>query len=220
MIIKILRKLKLLIFPNPKTVTTISAKDLLLSQHAKIDTSSIIKDMNLDLRNPLNEKLYVTIGKDCMIHANIIFESEQGEVVIGDRVFLGSSTIISRTKVEFGNDIFVAWGAYFYDHDSHSLDYRERRKDILRQLDDCYTKKPNFIYSKDWKVVNTKPIKICNDAWIGMHAIILKGVTIGEGAIVGAGSVVTKDVAPWTVVAGNPAKVVKEIPLELRNNSI
>ena len=47
--------------------------------------------------------------------------------------------------------------------------------------------------------------------WIGFNAIILKGVTIGEGAVVGAGSVVTKDVLPWTVVAGNPARLIREI---------
>lgn len=52
----------------------------------------------------------------------------------------------------------------------------------------------NFIAHKNWDVVNSKPITICNDAWIGMNCIILKGVTIGEGAIVGAGSVVIKDV--------------------------
>lgn len=52
----------------------------------------------------------------------------------------------------------------------------------------------DFIAHKNWDVVNSKPITICNDAWIGMNCIILKGVTIGEGAIVGAGSVVTKDV--------------------------
>ena len=55
------------------------------------------------------------------------------------------------------------------------------------------------------------PIKICDNAWIGMNAIILKGVEIGEGAIVGAGSVVTKNVEPWTMVAGNPARVVKRL---------
>ena len=61
-----------------------------------------------------------------------------------------------------------------------------------------------------WLVVS-KPIKICSHAWIGMNVIILKGVTIGEGAIVAAGSVVTKDVAPWTIVAGNPALFVRNI---------
>lgn len=56
-----------------------------------------------------------------------------------------------------------------------------------------------------------EPIIIGDDAWIGFNAIILKGVTIGEGAVVGAGAVVTKDVPPYTVVAGNPAGVVKKL---------
>lgn len=220
MLLRILRKLKSFIYPNPIISKEISHKDLLFSLYAKIDKSSIINNLNLDVRNPLEGKQYLTIGKDCMINASVIFESQQGEVIIGDRTFLGSCTIISRSKVEFGNDIFVAWGTYFYDHDSHSLDYKERRKDILNQLDDYRSKKPNFIHSKNWGVVNSKPIKICNDAWIGMNVIILKGVTIGEGAIVGAGSVVTKDVPAWSVVAGNPARVVKQIPFELRKNSL
>lgn len=64
-----------------------------------------------------------------------------------------------------------------------------------------------FLDSKDWSTVKSAPIKICDKAWIGFNAIILKGVTIGEGAVVGAGAVVTHDVPPWTIVAGNPAVV-------------
>ena len=56
-----------------------------------------------------------------------------------------------------------------------------------------------------------KPVAIGNNVWIGCKAIILKGVTIGEGAVVAAGSVVTKDVAPFTLVAGNPARVIREV---------
>jgi putative colanic acid biosynthesis acetyltransferase WcaF len=56
----------------------------------------------------------------------------------------------------------------------------------------------------------TAPIEICDGVWIGAHAIILPGVTVGEGAVVGACAVVTKDVEPWTVVAGNPARVIKK----------
>ncbi|MDP5158573.1 MAG: hypothetical protein NWQ07_08360 [Flaviramulus sp.] len=65
---------------------------------------------------------------------------------------------------------------------------------------------------KDWSNVKSSPIVVKNKVWIGFNSIILKGVIIGEGAIVGAGSVVTIDVPDWTVVAGNPAKVIREIP--------
>ena len=61
------------------------------------------------------------------------------------------------------------------------------------------------------KLLNPKSIKICNDVWIGCNCVILKGVTIGEAAIIGVGSVVTHDVEPWIIVAGNPAKVIKRI---------
>ena len=54
---------------------------------------------------------------------------------------------------------------------------------------------------------------IKDNVWIGQHSTILKGVTIGEGAVVGCCSVVTKDVEPYTVVAGNPAKQVKRLPM-------
>ncbi len=54
-------------------------------------------------------------------------------------------------------------------------------------------------------------VKIGNDVWIGGGSIILNGITIGEGAVVGAGTVVTKDVAPYTIVAGNPAKEIRKI---------
>ena len=56
-----------------------------------------------------------------------------------------------------------------------------------------------------------RPITIGNNVWIGCRAIILKGVTIGEGAVVAAGAVVTKDVAPFMLVAGNPARVIREV---------
>lgn len=56
-------------------------------------------------------------------------------------------------------------------------------------------------------------ITICDDVWIGAGAIVLNGITIGEGAVVGAGSVVTKNVEPYTIVVGNPAKKIKEIKI-------
>ena len=64
---------------------------------------------------------------------------------------------------------------------------------------------------KDWSNVKEDKVTIKDKAWIGFNSIILKGVTIGEGSIVGAGSVVTKDIPDWSIVGGNPAKVIREI---------
>lgn len=178
-------------------------------------SSFFLNHFNLTLIAPKANKKYLTVGNDSTLDCLITFESERGEVIVGDRCFIGGSHLISRSKIEIQDDVFVAWGGYIYDHDSHSIDYRDRENDIKLQLDD-YKAGRNFIASKNWDVVNSKPIKICSNAWIGMNCIILKGVTIGEGAIIGAGSVVTKDVKPWTVVGGNPAKLIKEIPLALR----
>ena len=139
-----------------------------------------------------------------------IFESQGGIIKIGNHCYIGGGTFICRSSIEIGNNVTIAWGGTFYDHDSHSLDYMKRRKDIDDELNDIRNGK-NFILNKDWSEVHSKPITICDDAWIGMNVIILKGITIGEGAIVGAGSVVTKNVPAWTIVAGNPARVVKNL---------
>jgi acetyltransferase-like isoleucine patch superfamily enzyme len=63
------------------------------------------------------------------------------------------------------------------------------------------------------------PIRIEDDVWIGCHAIILSGITVGRGAVVAAGAVVTKDVPPHTLVAGNPARAIREITAEYREAS-
>jgi acetyltransferase-like isoleucine patch superfamily enzyme len=154
------------------------------------------------------------IGKECLLGVKIILETPDAKVSIGDRVYMGNSTIIAKTSVSLGNDILVAWGVTFYDHDSHSLDFSERDKDIKQTYKDFINEKGNYLRNKNWDVVNSRPIIISDHAWIGAESMILKGVTIGEGAIVGARSVVTKDVPPFTVVAGNPARIVKNLKPE------
>lgn len=186
-----------------------------VKQYMLMGESHLFEGFNLIVYRPKNNKTYLTVGDDTILDCRVIFESEEGKVTIGNRNYIGDSTIISRSSVTFEDNIFVAWGCYFYDHDSHSLDYREREMDITQQLADLSDGKL-FIHNKNWNSVGAKPIHVCSNAWIGMNSIILKGVTIGEGAIVGAGSVVVKDVAPWTVVGGNPAVVIKQIPENLR----
>lgn len=193
------------------------ANKILRSQavHLKKGDSHFLNQFALTILAPKEKKIYLHVGDDTVLDCRVTFESTDGEVRIGNKCFIGNSHLISRNKIEIENNVFIAWGTYIYDHDSHSMDFRNREKDIETQLLDLRQGK-NFIANKDWDVVNSKPIKICSNAWIGMNCIILKGVTIGEGAIVGAGSVVTRDVPSWTVVGGNPAKIIRELPIELR----
>lgn len=196
--------------------------DFVLWNHLKsvksyitVGNSHLLNKFRVGIIKPIRGKNYLTVGNDSMLDCKVIFESGEGEVIIGNRVYIGDSFVICRSRIEIEENVFVAWGTYFYDHDSHSIDFTERENDITQQLLDHRSGKL-FIENKNWNVVNSKPIKVCKNAWIGMNCHILKGVTIGEGAIVGAGSVVTKDVAPWTIVGGNPAKLLKEIPREFK----
>ncbi|MFN0290511.1 acyltransferase [Pedobacter helvus] len=180
-------------------------------QHYEIGSSHLFDGFRLILYHPIPNKKYLYVGDDTILDCKVIFESNEGTVTIGNRSYIGDSTIICRSEVVFEDNIFVAWGCCFYDHNSHSIDYRERENDITQQLKD-FRSGHLFIKNKNWDVVSSKPIRVRSNAWIGMNSIILKGVTIGEGAVVAAGSVVTKDVAPWTIVGGNPAIFIKEVP--------
>ena len=168
-----------------------------------------MSNITLDLRNPVPGRKYVSIGKDCSVNATCIFETQEGFVKIADRVFMGGGTIICRSSIQIDENVQIAWGCLLYDHNAHSFDYRERRKDIDVFLDNKKNGKDVLKNEgKDWSVVHSAPIHICHDAWIGASVTVLNGVTIGEGAIVGAGSVVRDDVPAWSIVAGNPAVVV------------
>lgn len=161
-----------------------------------------------DLRMPIKGKKYLKIGRYGIIDARFIFERETGYVSIGDRCLV-NGTIISISGVEIGNDVIIAWDTLIYDHNSHSINWEERRHDTEDEYKN-FIEYGNPCAHKNWSVVKSKPIKICDKAWIGTGCKILKGVTIGEGAIVQAGSVVTRDVEPWTVVGGNPALLIRK----------
>jgi acetyltransferase-like isoleucine patch superfamily enzyme len=104
---------------------------------------------------------------------------------IGKRCSIGDRTEIHcGESVAIGDRVIIAWDCNILDRDYHSVDATQER---------------------------TAPVSIGNDVWIGCRSIVLKGVNIGDGAVVAAGSVVTKDVPAHTLVAGNPAEIKKEV---------
>lgn len=148
----------------------------------------------------LKDKCSVTVAEESQIEGFLYFDRENAFISIGKRVFM-NGTLIAAQKINIGDDVLIAWGVTIVDHNAHSLSFSQRSEDVVNWK----------IGKKDWANVKIAPVTISNKVWIGFNSIILKGVTIGEGAVVGAGSVVTKDVPAWTVVGGNPARVIREI---------
>ena len=118
--------------------------------------------------------------------------SPHSSIVIGDGTGLSGASISARCNITIGKKVLIGAGACIWDNDFHPLDAKQRREHPT----------DNPLGS---------PINIEDDVFIGARALILKGVRIGRGAVVGAGSVVTRDVKAEDIVAGNPARVVRSI---------
>ncbi|MDP4181395.1 MAG: acyltransferase [Bacillota bacterium] len=130
----------------------------------------------------------IKVGRKVQLYKGVklsAFGNENfSEIIIGNNTSIGDRTEIhSGKRVEIGNGCNISWDVCIMDRDYHK--FNSQKEEI-------------------------KPVKIGNDVWIGCNVLILKGITIGDGAVIAAGSVVTKDVEPKTLVGGNPAKVLKE----------
>lgn len=141
------------------------------------------------------------VGEHSILECSIVGETPDALVEIGSRTFVGQSSIIAAERVTIGSDVLISWGCTIIDHHSHSVEWSERRMDVQNW----------YQGKKDWSRVKVAPCVIEDRAWIGFNAIVLSGVRIGCNAVVGAGTVVTKDVPPYTIVAGNPARIIREL---------
>lgn len=123
-----------------------------------------------------------------------IFIMDNAVLEIGKNVGMSGTTIWVAKYIKIGNNVKIGGGTTLIDTDAHSLSFKDRRNEI-----------------SDVKNRIDKEIIIEDDVLIGANVIILKGVHIGARSIIGAGSVVTKDVPEDCIVAGNPAKVIKQL---------
>lgn len=166
---------------------------------------------SVDLRKPSEGKIYLEVEADCVIGGIFVFETSSGKIKIGKRTLIsGSSMLVSKTSIIVGNDVIIAGGTILYDHDSHSVDWELRKNDVKQQVID-YFETGDQLFHKEWENVKTSQIVIEDGVWIGRDVMILKGVTVGNHSVIGARSVVTRDVEPWTLVAGNPAQVIRRL---------
>lgn len=158
----------------------------------------------------IDESAQINLGRDSTFFCKFILEKSNAIIQIGDNVYIGASNIYCANNIVIGNNVLISWGVKIYDHNSHSLTPEDRNYDI--RLAGINVRKGNSLtLNKNWNNVTSEPIYIMDNVWIGMDATILKGVTIGENSIIAAGSIVTKDVEPNTIVGGNPATIIKKL---------
>lgn len=124
-------------------------------------------------------------------------QSGGANIIIHDHVGMTSTSIYSQNRVEIGSHVLIGADTIIMDTNFHSLDYSIRG-----------TGKEGYQYEG---TVNTAPVKIGNHVFIGTRCIINKGVTIGDGAVIAAGSVIVKNIPAWEVWGGNPAKFIKSL---------
>lgn len=147
-------------------------------------------------------KYDIVIGKRCEIKGQL-FSFEGGKILIGNNVFMNYNSFIgSMEAVTIGNDVIIATNVRIFDNNYHPTSPTQRE---MMSHNDFYGE----LWT--WKYAEHKPVVIGDNVWIGEFSAILKGVTIGKGSIVASHSVVTKDVPPYVIVAGNPARVVKRL---------
>jgi len=144
------------------------------------------------------------IGAYSHIRGQLSIIAPGGRLTVGHHSFVGpGSRIWAQRSVEIGDYVLIAHLVDIHDSNAHSLNEETRRQETINLFE-----KRRAV---DWSKVESEPVRIEDDVWIGLKSSILKGVTIGRGAVIAAGAVVTRDVPPYVLVAGNPARVIREL---------
>jgi acetyltransferase-like isoleucine patch superfamily enzyme len=195
--------IKTLLNPNRIERVLNAAKIKECTNQVMIDDSSNFLDQ-AKVFNFSRDKSKIRIGKNSRLRGELLIFPYGGQIHVGDNCYVGEGTRIwSGENIFIGNNVLISHNVNVIDSNSHEIDYIARAIGYQNLLLNGHP--------KDKGEILTSPITIQNHVWISFNVCILKGVSIGEGAIVAAGSVVTKDVPAFTVVAGNPAVVIKDL---------
>ena len=149
-------------------------------------------------------KAHLTIGDDVTINSGVrgnpnpigneiltsFTTASNGKIVIGNRVGISNTCFYSRESIVVEDDVMIGGGCCIFDTDFHPLSYKDRVSDNQEKT-------------------KSASVRICKGAFVGARSVIMKGVTVGEHSVIGAGSVVTKSIPANEVWGGNPAKMLR-----------
>lgn len=165
--------------------------------------------LHVDVRLNRENRPYAVVGKSCDVNATFVFERGVGSISVGDGSSIGNGSLLICAQpdgIHIGKNVMLSWDVVVTDNNSHSLDRDMRENDATDWL--AGNNRNSMGVFKTWHDVEAAPVTIGDGCWIGFGTTIMKGVTIGEGAIIAARSVVTKDVPPYSIVGGSPARVL------------
>lgn len=146
----------------------------------------------------------IEIRRGASAYLGTLFDvGRQGRVVLGEFATVHGAHIICDEEIQIGDHALISWNVVLMDTPRLAVDPVHRR----RELEAAPWRSPRHLEGQ----VRAQPVRIERNVWIGFDVCVLPGVTIGEGAIVGARSVIMHDVPPFTVVAGNPATVIRKL---------
>ena len=145
----------------------------------------------------------VTIGEHCHLEGCQLALGKQAVLHVGSHVFAAHMIVLAEQEVRIGNCVFISFNVVFADTDFHPIEPATRVLDAIAVSP--------LANGRKRPAIATAPVIVHDDVWIGPNSTILKGVTIGAGAFIEPGSMVTRDVPPRARVLGNPAQVIGEV---------
>lgn len=146
----------------------------------------------------------LVLGSHCTMDGVHFDLGPAGRMSIGDYCYFTNAVLLCELEVRIGSYVVIGWNATIADSDFHPIAPAERIADAIA-CSPLGNRRPRPPVLKG-------PVIIGDDVWIGPNATILKGVRIGEGAFIEAGSLVTRDVPPRARMLGNPAQQIGEVP--------
>lgn len=152
-----------------------------------VGTGKIIIGNNVKITNKLRE------NPAGVSHPTVLIAGSGAVLKIADNVGISGAVIYAMESVTIGEGCMIGANSKIYTTDFHPLNAEDRRQRVH-------------------EATAKGPVVLGNDVWVGVNAIILRNVSVGNGSIIAAGSVVVKDVPAGVIVAGNPAKIIKPAP--------
>jgi maltose O-acetyltransferase len=144
----------------------------------------------------------LVVGSGTELHGRVNFFGNRGILAVGKDCFVGENAVLwCALGIEIGDRCLLSHGVNVHDTDSHPLAAEIRARQIVRNAEDLQEAE-----------VLSDHVVLGDDVWVGFNAILLKGVHLGKGCVVGAGSVVTRSFPPFSLLVGNPARLIRTIP--------